>query len=72
MAEYSLPQEKIDQLADTELRAEISVLAGQSFLNDVQHKNEIKSILGPERAKQYESELITITSQISPNTEVGC
>ena len=65
-ATYSLTQDKIDQLADTELREEISVLAGKSFENDVQYKTEIKSILGPERAKLYESELITAAISMNP------
>jgi sugar porter (SP) family MFS transporter len=65
-ATYSLTQDKIDQLADTEVRAEVSVLAGRAFDNDVQYKNEIKSLLGPERAKQFESELITAAISMNP------
>jgi sugar porter (SP) family MFS transporter len=65
-ATYSLTQEKINQLADTELKAELSVLAGKSFRNDVQYKNELKSLLGAERAKQNESELITAAISMNP------
>jgi MFS family permease len=65
-ATYALTQEKIDQLSDAGLRKEISVLAGKSFENDVAYKNEIKSILGAERAKQFESELITAAISMNP------
>jgi sugar porter (SP) family MFS transporter len=65
-ATYSLSQEKIDQLGDKEIRQELAVLAGKSFQNDVEYKNEIKSILGSERAKQYESELITAAISMNP------
>ena len=65
-ASYSLTQEKIDQLTNTELREEVSVLAGKSFKNDVQYKNELKSLLGDEKAKIYESELITAAISMNP------
>jgi SP family arabinose:H+ symporter-like MFS transporter len=65
-ASYSLTQEKINQLTNTEIREEVSVLAGKSFSNDVQYKNELKSILGKERAKQHESELITAAISMNP------
>ncbi len=65
-ATYSLTQDKIDRLSDPGLRTEISVLAGRSFANDVAYKNEIKSVLGAERAKQYESELITAAISMNP------
>jgi MFS transporter, SP family, arabinose:H+ symporter len=66
-ATYSLTQEKIDQLTDREVGIELSVLAGQSFANDVQYKQELRSLLGPERAKQYESELITAAISMDPS-----
>ena len=65
-ATYRLTDEKISQLTDTALRTEISVLAGQSFDNDVQYKNELKTLLGKEKAKQYESELITAAITMNP------
>ena len=65
-ATYSLTSEKINQLSNTELRNEMVVLAGQSFENDVQYKNELKSILGAEKAKLYESELITAAISMNP------
>jgi SP family arabinose:H+ symporter-like MFS transporter len=65
-ATYSLTQEKINQLTNTEVREELSVLAGKSFKNDVQYKNELKSLLGAERAKQNESELITAAISMNP------
>ena len=65
-ATYSLTQEKIDQLSDTEVRQELSVLAGKSFRNDVAYKNEIKSLLGIKKAKQVESELITAAISMNP------
>ncbi len=66
-ATYSLTQDKINELSDTELRDEIGVLVGKSFKNDVQYKNEIKSLLGNERAKKYESELITAAISMNPS-----
>ena len=66
-ATYSLDSEKINQLSNTELREELSVLAGKSFKNDVAYKNELKLILGPERAKQNESELITAAISMNPS-----
>lgn len=66
-ATYSLSQEKIDQLPDTELREDLSVLAGKSFRNDVQYKNELRSLLGAKRAKQHESELITAAISMDPS-----
>jgi len=66
-ATYSLDSEKINQLSNTELREELSVLAGKSFKNDVTYKNELKLILGPERAKQNESELITAAISMNPS-----
>lgn len=66
-ATYSLTQEKIDQLTDREVGIELSVLAGQSFANDVQYKQELRSLLGPERAKQHESELITAAISMNPS-----
>ena len=65
-ATYSLTQENINQLADTELRQELSELSGMSFKNDVQYKDRIKSLLGAERAKLYESELITAAISMNP------
>jgi sugar porter (SP) family MFS transporter len=65
-AEYSLTQEKINQLSNTELRTKITVLAGQSFENDVKYKNELKALLGEKKAKQYESELITAAISMNP------
>ncbi len=65
-ATYSLTSEKINQLSNTELRDEVIVLAGKSFENDVQYKNELKSLLGPEKAKLYESELITAAISMNP------
>lgn len=65
-ATYSLTQDKIEQLTNIELREEVSVLAGKSFDNDVQYKNELKSLLGDQRAKIYESELITAAISINP------
>ncbi|WP_222983281.1 sugar porter family MFS transporter [Flagellimonas meishanensis] len=66
-ANYTLTQDKIDQLSDAKLRTEVSMLAGKSFKNDVQYKNEIKALLGNERAKQYESELITAAIDMNPS-----
>ncbi len=65
-ATYTLTDEKINQLSNPELRNEISVLAGQSFDNDVQYKNELIALLGKEKAKQYESELITAAISMNP------
>jgi sugar porter (SP) family MFS transporter len=65
-AEYSLTQEKINQLSNTELRTKITLLAGQSFENDVKYKNELKALLGEKKAKQYESELITAAISMNP------
>ncbi len=65
-ASYELTQEKIDALGNTELRQEVRVLAGKSFENDVQYKNELKALLGAEKAKIYESELITAAIHMNP------
>ena len=66
-ATYTLTEEKINQLTDVELRNDIGVLAGKSFKNDVAYKDEIKALLGNERAKQYESELITAAISMNPS-----
>ncbi|BFP41858.1 sugar porter family MFS transporter [Flavobacteriaceae bacterium GF1] len=66
-ATYRLTQEQINTLPDTELREELSILVGKSFENDVQYKNELKSVLGTERAKQHESELITAAIDMNPS-----
>jgi len=65
-ATYKLSQENIDQISNTEVRNQLSVLAGQSFKNDVQYKNELKALLGIKKAKQYESELITAAISMNP------
>jgi MFS family permease len=65
-ARYTLTQDNINQLSNKELQEEISVLAGKSFDNDVQYKNELKSLLGAEKAKLYESELITAAISMNP------
>lgn len=65
-ASYTLTEEKIEELSDDQLKIEISTLAGQAFMNDVEYKNELKSLLGSERAKQYESELITAAISMNP------
>ncbi|WP_411896137.1 sugar porter family MFS transporter [Winogradskyella sp. A2] len=66
-ATYSLDNDKINQLSNIELREDLVVLAGKSFKNDVAYKNELKSILGVERAKQNESELITAAISMNPS-----
>jgi len=65
-ATYTLTQDKIDQLSNTELRKEIAVLAGESFESDVQYKTELRALLGKEKAKEYESELITAAINMNP------
>ncbi len=65
-ATYSLSQEKVEQLGNTELQEELKPLTGMSFENDVQYKNELKALLGSERAKLYESELITAAINMNP------
>ena len=66
-ATYKLTDEKIQKMSDVDLRNEMSVLSGKSFSNDVEYKNEIKSLLGAERSKLYESELITAAISINPS-----
>ncbi|MCA0133497.1 sugar porter family MFS transporter [Winogradskyella alexanderae] len=66
-ATYSLSPEKVNQISNTEIREKVAVLEGQSFKNDVVYKNEIKTLLGNEKAKQYESELITAAISMNPN-----
>lgn len=65
-AEYSLSQEKINALPSIELREEVAVLAGESFSNDVAYKEKLKTLLGSERAKKHESELITAAISMNP------
>lgn len=65
-ATYSLTNDKINTLSDPELRNEISVLAGRNFKNDVSYKQELKEILGIQKAKKYESELITVAISMNP------
>jgi len=65
-ATYTLTQDKIDQLSNVELRKEIAVLAGESFKSDVQYKTELRALLGKEKAKEYESELITAAINMNP------
>lgn len=66
-ATYSLSQEKVDQISNVELREQVSTLVGQSFKNDVAYKNELKKLLGSEKAKQNESELITAAISMNPS-----
>ena len=65
-ANYSLTKESINQLANVELKEDLSALVGRSFRNDVQYKQELRSLLGAERAKLYESELITAAISMNP------
>lgn len=65
-ATYSLSKDKIEQLTNVELREKVKVLSGMSFDNDVQYKNELKTLLGAEEAKLYESELITAAINMNP------
>ena len=66
-ATYSLSQDKIDQISNVDLREEISVLAGKSFENDVDYKNEIKSLIGNKKTKENESELISAAISMNPS-----
>ena len=65
-ANYSLTEESISQLTDAKLREEVSILVGEPFRNDVQYKERLRSLLGPERAKLHESELITAAISMNP------
>jgi sugar porter (SP) family MFS transporter len=65
-ATYSLSKEKLDQLTAVELKEDLSTLIGVSFRNDVHYKQELRSVLGAERAKLYESELITAAISMNP------
>jgi SP family arabinose:H+ symporter-like MFS transporter len=65
-ASYSLTQEKINQIGNKELQEELYVLSGKSFKNDVEYKEELRSLLGAERAKMHESELITAAISMNP------
>ncbi|MEM9298179.1 MAG: MFS transporter, partial [Bacteroidota bacterium] len=58
--------DKISTLSDPALRNEISVLAGRNFKNDVSYKKELREILGIQKAKKYESELITAAISMDP------
>ncbi len=66
-ASYTLTNDKIDQLTNTHLQEELSVLAGKSFDNDVDYKNELNALLGAKKAKIYESELITAAINMNPS-----
>ena len=65
-ATFSLSSEKLDKIEDVELRGELSILIGRSFANDVAYKNELKSVLGSEKAKKHESELISAAIKMNP------
>ena len=64
-ATYNLTDKKIEQVADETLRNDIKILSGKSFKNDVEYKNELKKLLGAERTKKKESELITAAININ-------
>ena len=66
-ATYSLSSESLDKIENVALRSELSMLVGKSFENDVAYKNELKSLLGIEKAKKHESELITAAIKMNPS-----
>ena len=65
-ATYSLTQEKLEMISDTEVQAQLSPLVGMPFANDVEYKNACKEILGETKAKQFESEVITAAITMNP------
>jgi len=65
-ATYSLTQEKLEMISDTEVKAQLSPLVGMPFANDVEYKNACKEILGETKAKQFESEVITAAITMNP------
>lgn len=66
-ATYNLSEEQINTISNIEIREQVSVLAGKSFDNDVAYKNQLKSILGAEKTKIHESELITAAISMNPS-----
>lgn len=65
-ATYSLTQEKLEMISDTEVQSQLSPLVGMPFANDVEYKNACKDILGETKAKQFESEVITAAITMNP------
>ncbi|MEO0572900.1 MAG: MFS transporter [Bacteroidota bacterium] len=65
-ATYSLSSENLNKIEDVALKEQLSTLLDTSFDNDVAYKNELKSLLGIERAKKHESELIAAAIKMNP------
>jgi len=58
-ATYELREENLSSLPEKIEVSKLSPLVGQTFDDDVQYKHAIQEALGPEQAKEYESQLIT-------------
>ncbi|MEM9051878.1 MAG: sugar porter family MFS transporter [Bacteroidota bacterium] len=65
-ASYSLTQEKLEMISDTEVQAQLAPLVGQEFANDVAYKDACREILGDTKAKEFESEVITAAISMNP------
>ena len=65
-ASYSLTQEKLEMISDTEVQQQLAPLVGQDFANDVHYKDAVREILGSVKAKEFESEVITAAISMDP------
>lgn len=65
-ARYTLTDDKLATLSEEIDRSRLTGLAGQVFVSDVAYKNALRQMLGEERAKANESELITAAIDMNP------
>ncbi|MCH2214298.1 MAG: sugar porter family MFS transporter [Flavobacteriales bacterium] len=66
-ASYSLTEEKLAMISNTEIRAQLEPLVGQNFENDVAYKDACRNALGDAKAKEFESEVITAAISMNPS-----
>jgi sugar porter (SP) family MFS transporter len=65
-ASYNLKQENLSALSTEIDQSLILPIVGKEFKNDVQYKNTLIELLGPETSKRFESELITAAIDMNP------
>jgi len=65
-ATYSLTQDKLEMISDTEVQTQLAPLVGKAFATDVEYKDASREILGDAKAKEFESEIITAGITMNP------
>ena len=64
---YQLDGDSLQALGDRELSVQLEALVDRRFESDVEFKNAVAAVLGPEQARQRESELIQAAITINPS-----